>query len=127
MTYKWVGQPMKFTLYSLAPVGELGGALELGGAVTEGTTVFRAVDETEATIIKNSNQFSLQEGGVEVKYFAKSVEDAHWYGQKLYPDGYSIILGKVNAPLNANQYWFPHIDIGAYAFPKEALPLITPH
>ncbi|MDR7212725.1 hypothetical protein [Flavobacterium piscis] len=74
-----------------------------------------------------SGKFSLQQGGVEAKYFAKSIEDAHWYGQRLYPNGYSIIQGTVKAPVNAAQHWFPHVDIGAYVFPKETLPYIIPH
>lgn len=50
-------------------------------AAKGGTTVFRAVDETKAAIIKNTGEFSLQEGGVEAKYFAKYFEGAHWYGK----------------------------------------------
>ncbi len=92
-----------------------------------GTTVFRAVDATEAAIIRNTGKFSLQPGGVEAKYFAKSFEDAHWYGQRLYPNGYSIIQGTVKSPVDAGQYWFPHVDIGSYVFPKETLPYIIPH
>ncbi|WP_028788758.1 hypothetical protein [Terrimonas ferruginea] len=96
-------------------------------AATGETTVFRAVDATEAAIIKNTGKFSLQQGGVEAKYFAKSFEDAHWYGQRLYPNGYSIIKGTVKAPVNAAEHWFRHVDIGAYVFPKETLPYIIPH
>ncbi|WP_131539021.1 RHS repeat domain-containing protein [Pedobacter nototheniae] len=96
-------------------------------AAKGGTTVFRAVDAVEGSIIKSTGRFSLQEGGVEAKYFAKSLEDAHWYGQRLYPNGYSIIQGTVKSPVNAAQHWFPHVDIGAYVFPKETLPYIIPH
>jgi hypothetical protein len=105
-----------------------GGPLLGGGsaaAMEEGMTVFRAVDATEAAIVKSTSRFSLQEGGVEVKYFAKSLEDAHWYGQRLYPNGYSIIKATVKGP--TNRFWYPDIDIGAYVFPKEALPKIIPH
>lgn len=91
------------------------------------TTVYRAVDATEAASINNTGQFFLQEGGTEVKYFAQSVEDAHWYGQQLYPNGYSIIQGTVMPSVDASKYWFPYIDIGAYAFPKDVLPNIIPH
>lgn len=90
------------------------------------TTVYRAVDATESAIIKETGKFSLQQGGVEAKYFAKSIEDAHWYGKILYPNGYSIIQGTVKNSVKPSQYWYPHIDIGAYVFPKQALPYITP-
>jgi hypothetical protein len=97
-------------------------------AAMEGSaTVFRAVDATEAGIIKSTGKFTLQEGGLEVKYFAKNLEDAHWYGQRLYPNGYSVIQGTVKGTVNASDYWFPHIDIGAYVFPSETLPYIIPH
>ncbi len=98
-----------------------------GNAVETGTTVFRSVDATEASIIKRTGKFTLQEGGLEVKYFAKTLEDAHWYGQRLYPNGYSIIQGTVKGTVNTSEYWFPHIDIGAYVFPGETLPYIIPH
>jgi RHS repeat-associated protein len=88
------------------------------------TTIYRAVDATELDAIKGSGKFSLKEGGVESKYFAKSVEDANWYGQKIYPNGYSIIEGSVKGPID--HLWFPNIDIGAYVFPTEHLPNITP-
>ena len=110
--------------------GAVAGKVALSGsnvAAKGGTTVFRAVDATEAAIIKNTGKFSLQQGGVEAKYFAKSLEDAHWYGSKLYPNGYSVIKGTVKGPVNAGQYWFPHVDIGAYVFPKQTLPYIIPH
>ena len=35
----------------------------------DGQIVFRAVDKVEANVIKNTGQFSLQEGGLESKYF----------------------------------------------------------
>lgn len=93
---------------------------------TSGTQVFRAVDATESAIIKSKGEFSLQPGGVEAKYFARSLEDANWYGQKLYPNGYSIVKGTVVAPVNPAQYWYPHVDIGVYVFPRETLPYIIP-
>ena len=89
--------------------------------------VFRAVDEVEADVIKNTGQFSLQEGGLESKYFAKSIEDAQWYGERLYPNGYTVIQAAVRDAVNPSQYWYPSIDIGAYVFPKETLPYIIPH
>ncbi len=64
------------------------GIAAFGGSIKvakPSTTVFRAVDATESVLIKNTGRFSLQQGGVEVKYFAKSLDDAHWYGQRLYP------------------------------------------
>lgn len=95
-------------------------------AKTGGQTVYRAVDATEAAIIKSTGKFSLQQGGVEVKYFAKTLEDAHQYGQWIYKDGYSIIQGTVKGPLNINKFWYPNVDIGAYIFPREVLPYIVP-
>ena len=95
-------------------------------AKTGGQTVYRAVDATEAAIIKSTGKFSLQQGGVEVKYFAKTLEDAHQYGQWIYRDGYSIIQGTVKGPLNINKFWYPNVDIGAYVFPREVLPYIIP-
>jgi RHS repeat-associated protein len=93
-----------------------------------GTTVFRAVDAVEGASISNTGKFLLEGGGgIETKYFAQSLEDAHWYGQRLYPEGYSIVTGNVNSTLNASKYWFPHTDIGAYAFPREVLQYIIPH
>lgn len=59
--------------------------------------------------------------------FTKSIEDANWYGERLYPNGYSIIQATVKAPINVAEHWFPHVDIGAYVFPKEILPYIIPH
>lgn len=91
-----------------------------------GTTIFRAVDTSERNVINSRRIFSLQEGGVESKYFAKSIEDAHWYGKRLYPNGYSIIEGNVQSSVNIKQYWYPNIDIGAYVVPKEVLPRIKP-
>jgi hypothetical protein len=87
-------------------------------------TVYRAVDAKEARIIEMTNEYSLEQGGIEVKYFAKSYKDAKWYGKKLYPDGYTIIKGKISISVDINAYWYPNIDIGAYVFPKEILPLI---
>jgi hypothetical protein len=95
-------------------------------AAKTGTTVFRAVDAAEAASIKNTGQFLLKEGGAEVKYFAKSLEDAHWYGPKLYPNGYSVIESTVKGTLDVNKFWYPNVDIGAYIFPKEVLPYIIP-
>jgi hypothetical protein len=91
------------------------------------TTVYGGIDASEAASIDNTSQFLLNEGGTEVKYFAKSLEDAHWYGEILYPDGYSIIKGKVSSPINSAEFWYPHSDIGAYIFPKDALPYIIPN
>jgi len=93
----------------------------------DGKIVFRAVDKVEANIIKNTGQFSLQEGGLESKYFAESIQDAHWYGERLYPNGYSVVQATVREAINPVQYWYPSIDIGAYVFPKETLPYIIPH
>ncbi|MBV4360605.1 hypothetical protein [Pinibacter aurantiacus] len=107
--------------------GGVGAFGALGTVSEEGITVFRAVDATEKGIIESTGKFSLQPGGVEAKYFAQSLEDANWYGQKLYPNGYSIIKGTVQSPISAAEYWYPHVDIGAYVFPQEALPFIKPH
>ena len=91
-----------------------------------GTTVYRAVSQTEAAAIRSSGRFALQEGGVEVKYFAKSLQDVKWYWNTIYKGEYTIIKGVVDKSVNVNQYWFPNIDIGAYVFPQEILPFITP-
>ena len=89
-------------------------------------TIYRAVDATENISINNTKSFLLQEGGTEVKYFAKSLDNAHWYGKKLYPDGYNIIQGTIKSNININNYWYPYTDIGAYTFPRNILPHIKP-
>lgn len=94
--------------------------------ITKGTTVFRAIGAAEEASINATNSFLLKEGQTEVKYFAKTIEDAHWYGKNLYPNGYTIIRGSVRTNVNVGEYWYPPIDIGAYVFPKEILKLIKP-
>jgi hypothetical protein len=106
------------------PVGKV--VRVASGVAETGITVYRAVSAAEAAVIKSSGEFSVQEGGLMGKYFAKSVEDANWYGQNLYPEGYTIIQGTVKGPVNASQFWHQHIDIGAYYFPEETLPFIVP-
>ena len=92
-----------------------------------GQTVYRAVNAAERASINNSKSFLLKEGGTEVKYFAKTLEDAHWYGKYIYKGGeYSIIQGTVNPSVNIGTYWSPTIDIGSYVFPGNILPYITP-
>ncbi|TXK77153.1 RHS repeat-associated core domain-containing protein [Mesonia sp. K4-1] len=93
---------------------------------TKGLLMYRAVDVTEETIIRNTGKFSLQEGGLEVKYFAKSIDDANWYGKALYPNGYKVIKAELPNSINSSQYWYPNIDIGAYVLPKEIIPYVTP-
>lgn len=105
-------------------VGALAGGLK--SLFRGGTTVYRAVSQTEAAAIRSSGRFTLQEGGVEVKYFAKSLQDVKWYGNTIYKGDYTIIKGVVDKSVNVSQYWYPNIDIGAYVFPQEILPLITP-
>jgi hypothetical protein len=68
----------------------------------------------------------ITQGGVEAKYFAKDLKAAHWYGKTLYPNGYSIVQGSVNTTIDLSKYWYPYVDIGAYVFPKNVLPNITP-
>jgi hypothetical protein len=92
----------------------------------ESQTIYRAVSATEKASINSSKSFLLKEGGTEVKYFAKTLEDAHWYGSRLYPEGYSIIQGTVNSSVNVSKYWYPYVDIGAYAFPGNILPYVKP-
>lgn len=94
--------------------------------ITKGTTVYRAIGAAEEASINATNSFLLKEGQTEVKYFAKTIEDAHWYGKNLYPNGYTIIRGSVRTNVNVGEYWYPNIDIGAYVFPKEILKLIKP-
>ena len=89
-------------------------------------TVYRAVNAAEKASINNSKGFLLKEGGTEVKYFARTLEDAHWYGSRLYPNGYNIIQGTVSSSVNMGKYWYPTVDIGAYAFPGNLLPYIKP-
>ena len=95
-------------------------------AESRGASVYRAVDPAEAGSINKTGQFLLQNGGVEAKYFAGSLQDAHWYGQRLYPNGYSVVQGTVSSKVNLNQYWYPNIDIGAYVFPRNILPYVKP-
>lgn len=63
-------------------------------------TVYRAVDPAEVSSINKTGQFLLQNGGVEAKYFARSLQDAHWHGQRLYPNGYSVVQGTVSSKVN---------------------------
>ncbi|MDR1199324.1 MAG: hypothetical protein LBK94_10020 [Prevotellaceae bacterium] len=91
-----------------------------------GKTVYRAVGAIEKTSINTSKSFLLKEGGAEVKWFAKSLEDAHWYGNRLFPDGYSVIRGTVSPSVNIGRYWYPSVDIGSYVFPGNVLPYIKP-
>lgn len=35
-----------------------------------------------------------------------------------YSEEYSIIKGTVKSSVNISKYWYPYVDIGAYAFPK---------
>lgn len=104
------------------------GALAEGvsGLFRGGTTVYRAVSKVEAMSIKSSGRFALQEGGVEVKYFARSLNDVKWYGKTIYNGDYTIVKGVVDKSLDVSKYWYPNIDIGAYVFPEEVLPLIAP-
>jgi RHS repeat-associated protein len=91
-----------------------------------GQTVYRAVNAAEKASINSSKNFLLKEGGTEVKYFAKTFQDAHWYGSRLYPEGYSVIRGTINPSVSIGSYWYPYVDIGAYAFPGNFLPYIKP-
>lgn len=100
---------------------------EAAVVLEEGTTVFRAVDEVELASINKIGKFTTEGSDLEVKYFAKTLEDAHWYGPKLYPKGYKVVKGVVSSAVNAAEYWYPGIDIGAYVFPEEVLPYIIPH
>jgi len=95
-------------------------------AAKTGTTVYRAVNSAEKASINSSKSFLLKEGGTEVKYFARTLQDAHWYGGKLYPEGYSVIKGSLNLSIDAGKYWYPYVDIGAYAFPGNILPYVKP-
>lgn len=88
------------------------------------TKIYRAVDDFELSVIKETKSFSLQEGGLESKYFAKTKQDAHWYGKGLYLEGYKVIEGVT--PINIKKYWYPNVDIGAYNISKEILPYIKP-
>ncbi|MFT4070544.1 MAG: hypothetical protein QM654_01325 [Dysgonamonadaceae bacterium] len=76
--------------------------------------------------IYNSRSFLLKEGQAEVKWLAKSLEYAHWYGKYIYKGDYTIIQGTVNSPVKIDTYWSPYVDIGAYVFPGNVLPYITP-
>lgn len=91
-----------------------------------GQIVYRAVNAAEKASINSSKSFVLKEGGTEVKYFAKTLEDAHWYGSKLYPEGYGVIRATVNSSVNVGKFWHPYVDIGAYAFPGNILPYVKP-
>jgi RHS repeat-associated protein len=113
--------------------GGFGGLEEVGATLLEdsgsetvsgGTSVFRAVDAAEAKSISSTGQFLINEGGTQGKYFAQSLEDAHWYGSKLYPEGYSIVRGSVQEPIG--EFWHPNVDIGAYFFPTDFLLNVTP-
>ena len=101
------------------------------GIASEGvTTVYRAVDDAELAIIKETGKFTLQPGGVEAKYFAKSKTAALFYGEKIYPKGYTVIKG--TAPSSIKSFWHAGSDAwksfrgGAYIVPPDALNVITP-
>lgn len=110
-------------LSSLSP-----SALFTLGKAPQGQTVYRTVSAAEAQIIRHTGKFSINyaHSGVEVKYFANSVEDAHFYEQRFYSNGYEIIEATVIKPIKANQYWYSYVDIGAHVFPKESLHYIIP-
>lgn len=95
-------------------------------AAKGGTTVYQAVGTAEKASINSTKSFLLKEGGAESKWFAKSLEDAHWYGSRLYPNGYNVVQGTVNSSVNIGTYWYPAVDIGSYVFPRNVLPYITP-
>lgn len=63
-------------------------------------------------------------GDLPLKYFAQSADDALWYGQKLYPNGFTVVKAITNS--NIQNLWFPGIDIGAYVFESTDLSLLTP-
>lgn len=111
---------------SAVTYGERGRKSDAIVAKTGTQTVYRAVNAAERASINNSKSFLLKEGGTEVKYFAKTLQDAHWYGGKLYPEGYSVIKGSLNLSIDAGKYWYPYVDIGAYAFPGNILPYVKP-
>jgi len=56
-----------------APLSGMARKVGVNAAKT-GTTVFRAADATEASIIKSTGKFTLQEGGLEVKYLQKPLK-----------------------------------------------------
>ena len=91
-------------------------------SVVPETTLYRAVDDIELAILKERKAFTLQARGTESKYFAKSIDDAHWYGTRLYPDGYTIVKGVYKG--NISNHWYPNVDIGAYNFVDKYLPFI---
>ncbi len=65
---------MQFTCKSesdLVDYGNLAKCCE-ANAAKGGQNVYRAVDTAELAVIKSTGKFSLQVGGVEAKYFAKS-------------------------------------------------------
>jgi RHS repeat-associated protein len=133
-SFKGIGKSM--AIGGAIGVGTTAGMLYASGinpltgnalATKGGTTVYRAVNAAEKASIDSSKSFLLKEGGTEVKYFAKSLEDAYSYGKLLYPNGYSVVQGTVNPALNIGTYWYPFVDgMGAYAFPGSVLPYITP-
>jgi hypothetical protein len=105
-------------------------SLEKGIASEGVTTVYRAVDDVELALIKENGKFTLQPGGVESKYFAKSKTAALFYGEKIYPKGYTVIKG--TAPSSIKSFWHAGSDAwksfrgGAYIVPQDALNIITP-
>jgi hypothetical protein len=36
------------------------------------------------------------------------------------------VRADVDPAIDLSQYWFPNVDIGAYFFPAEVIPSITP-
>ncbi len=82
-------------------------------------TIFRAVDDFELTLINQHKRF-LTHNNSPGRFFAKSISDANWYGDRIYGVGnYTIIKAKFSG--NLNKYWQPHSDIGAYWFPASQL------
>ncbi len=115
-----IGIGAAMVVFDVVTGGE-GTAAKNGGA-----EVFRAVSNAELKSINELGQFTLQQGGVESKYFAKSIEDAQWWGQNLYPDGFTIVKGVTTESIG--HFWSPYTDgLGAYIISKEFLPKIIPY
>jgi hypothetical protein len=131
------GNPMSTTDKTIAAVGAIplygieAGAIKTAGKGSK--TVYRAVDAAELAVIRETGSFTLQAGGVEAKYFAKSKTSALVFGEKIYGAGnYTVVKGTINSSGTIYKYWHSGIDSynsfrgGAFVFPKDFLNNIKP-
>lgn len=92
------------------------------------TKLFRAgVSPVELASVNLERKITLMQGGIESKYFARTLEDSHWYEQYLFPDGYHIIKAEIFKVYSPKLKWSRHGDgVGAFIFERDELQYIKP-